>query len=275
MDRRGFLAAGAAGALGAALTLSGCTETGSAVRGPQQVAYLPRSPQPQSAALAPVSGDIQHPVALNRVSVSGTLGELPGEGNLMAWTVDDGSNADVIAGYAAFAARSKTRLTFFLNGRYDAWDATADTIRPMVDSGQIQLGNHTWSHPDLTTLSDDAIIGELQHNHDYIQDTWGVDARPFFRPPFGYHDARVDAAAASIGYTVPTMWYGTLGDSGGLTGPEIVALGETWFLPQRIVIGHLNLDPVVGVLDQLGAIIRKRKLRTVTLNDVFRSAQHP
>lgn len=119
------------------------------------------------------------------------------------------------------------------------------------------------------------MINELQRNHDYIQDTWGVDARPFFRPPFGYHDARVDAAAASIGYTVPTMWYGTLGDSGDLTGEDIVALAETWFQPQRIVIGHLNLDPVLGVLDQLGDIVRKRGLRTVTLNDVFRSQQHP
>ena len=275
MDRRGFLAAGAAGAIGAALSLSGCAETGSAVRGPQHEAFQPRPPQPQSVALTPAPADLQHPIDVDKVNVSGTIGELPGDGNLMAWTVDDGTNADVIAGYAAFAARTNTRLTFFLNGRYGAWDASADTIRPLVDSGQIQLGNHTWSHPDLTKLSDDGIIVELQRNHDYIFETWGVDARPFFRPPFGYHDARVDAAAASIGYTVPTMWYGTLGDSGNLSGPEIVALAEQWFLPQRIVIGHLNFAPVVGVLDQLGDIIRKRGLRTVTLNDVFRNPLRP
>jgi len=35
------------------------------------------------------------------------------------------------------------------------------------------------------------------------------------------------------------------------------------------VIGHLNHPPVTEVYDQLLDVIRSRKLRTVTLDDVF------
>jgi hypothetical protein len=35
------------------------------------------------------------------------------------------------------------------------------------------------------------------------------------------------------------------------------------------VIGHANHPAVTGVLDQMGQLIASRRLRTVTLDDVF------
>ncbi|WP_199922303.1 polysaccharide deacetylase family protein [Microterricola viridarii] len=206
---------------------------------------------------------------------TGTLSSLPGDGSLLAWTADDGSSAAVIAAYAAFAAETGTRLTLFVTGGYDAWDANIEALRPLVASGQIQLGNHTWSHADLTTISDEEVLSELQRAHDFIEQTWGVDARPYFRPPYGAHDERVDALAASIGYTVPTLWYGSLSDSGLITEQQVMDFATQWFLPQHIVIGHLNFDPVTRVFPQLQALLSERGLQTVTLNDVFTSEQHP
>ena len=52
-------------------------------------------------------------------------------------------------------------------------------------------------------------------------------------------------------------------------------LGSLSFLPQHIVIGHLNWMPVTTVFDRLRAIIVDRGLTTVTLNDVYSSAYHP
>ncbi|MBM7503055.1 polysaccharide deacetylase family protein [Agromyces aurantiacus] len=215
--------------------------------------------------------------AIDRVAVpAGELTALPPEaGNVMAWTVDDGTSSAVVGAYTAFAARTGIRLTYFVNGTYASWDEQADAIRPLVASGQIQLANHTWSHPDLSTLDDASIQAELQRNHDYLAEVYGVDARPYFRPPYGVHDARVDAAAAAIGYTVPTLWYGSLGDSGELADQQIVDLATEWFGAGRIVIGHLNHEPVTRVFDRLEAILEERGLTTVTLNDVFTSEQHP
>jgi peptidoglycan/xylan/chitin deacetylase (PgdA/CDA1 family) len=200
---------------------------------------------------------------------SGPITALPGEGNLLAWTVDDGSSAEVIRLYTEFSARTGTRLTFFLNGSYEGWTQHADLLRPLVQAGQIQLGNHTFSHADLTSLSDAEVVGELQRNHDFIANTFGVDARPYYRPPYGYRDARTDALAASIGYTCPVLWYGSLSDSGPITEQQVVDFATQWFLPQHIVIGHLNFLPVTNVFPQLEALVVERGLRTVTLDDVF------
>ncbi|GAA2453181.1 hypothetical protein GCM10009857_16640 [Agromyces soli] len=200
---------------------------------------------------------------------------LPGEGTLLAWTADDGTDSAVVAAYAAFAASTGVRLTLFVTGCYDSWAENADALRPLVDAGQVQLANHTWSHPDLTSLDDQGIVDELTRTHDFLGEKFGVDARPFFRPPFGYYDDRVIAAAASIGYTTPTLWYGSLADSGLVSEQQIVDLAGEWFLPQHIVIGHLNFAPVTKVFPQLHGIVVDRGLTTVTLNDVFRSEYHP
>lgn len=205
----------------------------------------------------------------------GTFTELRGEGNLLAWTADDGSDPAVISAYAAFAQQSGRRFIFFAAGTYTAWNETAAGLRPLVDSGQVQIANHTWSHPDLTALSDQGIVDELQRTHDMIGELFGVDARPFYRPPFGYYDERVFDVAAGIGCTSAALWYGSIADSGWVEPDQIVSLAGEWFLPQHIVIGHLNLTPVTEVFPRLDAIITERGLQTVTLNDVFTSPQHP
>jgi peptidoglycan/xylan/chitin deacetylase (PgdA/CDA1 family) len=49
----------------------------------------------------------------------------------------------------------------------------------------------------------------------------------------------------------------------------IVTMADTHFRPRTIVIGHLNHPPVTHVYGRLIDIIRSRRLRTVTLNDVL------
>ncbi|TFC88251.1 polysaccharide deacetylase family protein [Cryobacterium sp. TMT4-31] len=266
--------------LGLSLTLAGCATLAADPRPSVPATTTPPTPSPLPR---PLPGAVPPPVpvaqpapGLVRVPVPpGTLSDLPGEGTLLAWTVDDGSSSEVLARYIRFAAETGTRLTFFVTGCYDAWTDNADRLRPLVQTGQIQLGNHTWSHPDLSALSDADVTTELQRNHDFLSDTYGVDARPYFRPPYGVHDVRVDALAAALGYTVPTTWYGSLADSGLLTEQQVVDFATTWFLPQHIVIGHLNFEPVTNVFPQLRALLHDRGLTTVTLNDVFTSAAHP
>ena len=232
------------------------------------------SPTPPSPTPSPIPTvdpiPLQGPPQLVKVALpAGVITKLPGQGALLAWTVDDGINAEVILKYIEFAAATGTRLTFFLNGAYPGWTTHAALLRPLVASGQVQLGNHTWDHPNLVKLSDSRVVAELQRNHDFISNTYGVDARPYYRPPFGFHNARVDHLAASIGYTTPVMWYGSLSDSALLIPDQVVTFADQWFLPGHIVIGHANFAPVTTVFPQLRAIIHNRGLQTVTLNDVF------
>lgn len=197
------------------------------------------------------------------------LKKLPGNGDLLAWTVDDGANTDVVRLYTEFAKETGVRLTYFVTGSYHSWTDNVALLRPLVESGQIQLANHTWTHPDLTRLTASQIADELRTTDAFLRNTYGVDATPYFRPPYGHHNAVVDAVAADLGYRNPTLWSGDLHDSALLSEGRIVALAYQSFLPQNIVIGHLNHPPVTHVYGQLVEIIRARGLRTVTLNDVF------
>lgn len=199
----------------------------------------------------------------------GALTRIPGQGDLLALTVDDGVNSEVVRAYTQFAQDAGVRLTFFVNGVYNSWTENSSALRPLVDCGQIQLANHTWSHPDLTTLPGEQIAKQLDRNEAFLKNTYGIDAKPYWRPPYAKRNAAVDAVAADLGYTVPTLWSGSLSDSTLISEDYIVQMADRYFTPQSIVIGHLNHLPVTHVYPQLVDIIRSRSLRTVTLNDVF------
>ena len=48
----------------------------------------------------------------------GALSSMPGDGDLLALTLDDGVNSDVVRLYTQFAKDTGIRLTYFVNGRY-------------------------------------------------------------------------------------------------------------------------------------------------------------
>ena len=194
---------------------------------------------------------------------------LPGEGMYIAWTVDDGADPEVVRAYAEFARRTGTRLTFFINGQYPAFKQHRDLLLPLVKSGQLQIANHTYSHAALTSLTDEQIVQELTRNDEEIMRLFGVSSKPYFRPPYGYYDERVLAAAASCGFTRPVLWYGSLADSSNISSAEVYAYAEKYALAQHIVIGHLNYRGVVSELDRIRALLDQRGLTTVTIRDYY------
>ena len=259
LGRRAFLAALSAGTV-AALVAS--VESARSVPHPGGGAPVGRA----------VVGSAQAP-HLPKVPAGRAISVLPGRGTNMALTVDDGTSSSVVGAYLDFVRVSGVRLTFFPNGSNPSWTEHAATLRPLIESGQVQIGNHTWSHPDLTRLSDLDVADEISRNESFFVNTFGVSGRPFLRPPYGVHNDRVDRIAADLGYPTIVMWWGSLGDSSVLTADQIVANAREWFLPQRIVIGHANHPGVTETFDQMLALLRERNLRTVTLNDVFTHAR--
>ncbi len=229
---------------------------------PPPIGAAPLLPPPSPAARVALPGGAE-------------LTKLPGKGDLLAITVDDGVNSEVVRLYTQLAKDTGIRLTYFVNGVYDSWRDNAALLRPLVDSGQIQLGNHTWSHPDLATLPKDQVADQLRRNDQFLRTTFGADATPYFRPPYGSHNDDVDAVAADLGYRIPTLWSGSLADSTPVTEDYIVKMADQYFIQQNIVIGHLNHLPVTHVYPALVDIIRSRNLRTVTLNDVFLQPEIP
>lgn len=261
LNRRNFIAALSVATLGA-VGLSRCATSEQPKVAGAAAAQVPAGPSAGLLPPPPKSARIPLPGG-------GVLSSLPGDGDLLALTVDDGVSGDVVRAYTQFAKDTGVRLTYFVNGIYRSWTDHADLLRPLVDDGQIQLANHTWSHPDLTKLPLVEVAEQLRHNHDFLWKTYGVDARPYFRPPYGATSPHVDKVSRELGYTAETLWSGTLEDHVWIPPAEVVRMADKHFIAQRIVIGHLNHSPVTEVYGQLVDIIRARKLRTVTLDDVF------
>jgi len=70
--------------------------------------------------------------------------------------------------------------------------------------GGHQLSVHTWSHPYLTTLTNEQIVAELGWTKKVIFDVTGVTPNTM-RPPYGDIDDRVRAICAQMGLT-PIIW---------------------------------------------------------------------
>jgi peptidoglycan/xylan/chitin deacetylase (PgdA/CDA1 family) len=234
-----------------------------------QVAQGAGTPPPPAPPEWPTLLPPSPPAARVRLPGGAVLSTLPGPSDLMALTLDDGVDTTVVRAYAQLARDTGIRLTMFVNGVYASWTENRDLLLPLVESGQLQLGNHTWRHRDLSKLEARDIADELRHNDQFLKHTFGVDAAPYFRPPYGAYNDVVTEVATDLGYTVTTLWNGNLGDDAILRPRDLVVNAQKYFVPQNIVIGHLNHPPVTTVYHQLIDVITERKLRTVTLDDVF------
>jgi peptidoglycan/xylan/chitin deacetylase (PgdA/CDA1 family) len=120
---------------------------------------------PNPFAAAGGDGGGVKPVA---VGVPQVLSRGPRGNRRIALTVDDGTCVDCVAGYVEFASRSGVHLTFSPNGAYaKQWDPQAPTLRPLIECGQVQMINHTFTHQDLTMASAAAIRDELERNEEW------------------------------------------------------------------------------------------------------------
>lgn len=267
IDRRGFLWALGAGTALAAVSGIGTATADPLIRTDNGFILPPLPPLPPIPGLPPVPG---LPPPTPRVPPpSGIITQLPDLGNLIALTVDDGTSSDVVAAYAKLCRDTGFRITLFPNGINRSWTDNAAALQPMVESGQIQIGNHTWSHPDITTLSPAALANEITRNADFLRNTFGVTGAPFFRPPYGRRTPGTDRVAADLGYPTVVMWSGTIGDSRIVTEADVIASASQSFQPRAIVLCHANQQVVPRTFPQLVDIVAKRNLRTVTLGDVY------
>ncbi|KDQ54795.1 carbohydrate esterase family 4 protein [Jaapia argillacea MUCL 33604] len=112
--------------------------------------------------------------------------------------------------------------------------------------GGHQIAVHTWSHPSLTTLTNEQIIAELGWSKKIIKDVLGVTPN-MMRPPYGDIDDRVRAISIAMGLT-PVMWtriapYATFDTNdfniaGGLVSPSQVLANWEAILGNATTMNH-------------------------------------
>ncbi|MFB5269295.1 delta-lactam-biosynthetic de-N-acetylase [Paenibacillus enshidis] len=92
----------------------------------------------------------------------------------------------------------KVPAAFFVTGHFV--QDQPELLRRMSEEGHI-IGNHSWSHPDMTTLSPEQIRTELDKVREAVAGVTGQQAMSFVRPPRGIFSGRVLETCKQLGYT--------------------------------------------------------------------------
>src|SRR5437667_8143545 len=110
-----------------------------------------------------------------------TFSEVNVDGPYIAMTFDDGPHATNTPKLLEMAAKRHIKLTFFVLG--ECVEQSPDVLRREVAEGH-EIGNHSWSYPNLAKLSDADVRSQLQRTEDIIVKTAGIKPK-LMRPPYG------------------------------------------------------------------------------------------
>ena len=131
----------------------------------RKLANIPKPPEPKPAPAPAPAAPTPAPTTGNKV---------------IALTFDDGPGPytekllDILDKYDA-------KATFFLIG--SKVSARANTLRRMQSRGH-QLGNHSWSHPELNKVSAEQLASEIDQTNNAIKQAVGTKPN-IIRPPYG------------------------------------------------------------------------------------------
>ncbi|RYE80665.1 MAG: hypothetical protein EOO74_01805 [Myxococcales bacterium] len=128
-------------------------------------------------------------------------GPAPCSRGLVALTFDDGPARDQTPRLLDILGGLKVNATFFVVGQRVA---AAPRLAARIQQRGHAIGNHSWSHPDLTRLSDSGIRGQLDRAHRQLRGA-GVRPSKLMRPPYGAINSRVRGVIRRMGL-VPVLW---------------------------------------------------------------------
>ncbi|MGF9907544.1 delta-lactam-biosynthetic de-N-acetylase [Brevibacillus porteri] len=92
----------------------------------------------------------------------------------------------------------KVPAIFFVTGHFVK--EQPELLKRMAQEGHL-IGNHSWSHPDMTTVSNQKIKDELTKVSDAVQQVTGQANMRYLRPPRGIFSDRTLAVTKDLGYT--------------------------------------------------------------------------
>lgn len=125
----------------------------------------------------------------------------------VALTFDDGPNPRCTPALLDLLDKHEAKATFFLIGRFVRQHS--DLAREIAARGH-ELGNHTYTHPNLFWKGAGMIARELEDCQQVTEEVCGVRPR-LFRPPFGFRGPQLFPVVRRMGMEV-VMWSVMPGD---------------------------------------------------------------
>jgi peptidoglycan/xylan/chitin deacetylase (PgdA/CDA1 family) len=187
------------------------------------------------------------------------------DGPFIALTFDDGPNPTLTPKLLDLLATRHLKATFFVIGQNAA--DHPEILKRAIREGH-EIGNHSWSHPNLGKMSDEAVRRELQKTEDAI--VAAIGKKPtLMRPPYGSITARQKKwIHEEFGYRIilwdvdPLDWK--------RPGPSVVTariLKET--KAGSIVLSHDIHPPTIEAMPATFDQLMKKGFKSVTVTELL------
>jgi polysaccharide deacetylase family sporulation protein PdaB len=190
---------------------------------------------------------------------------------LICLTFDDGPDPEQTPAILDLLKRYGAKATFFVTGaqakRYP------ELIRRETLEGH-ELGNHTYHHRIFRHPSADDVRSELDEAERAIVAAAGTRSR-LFRPPGGYYDQTIVAAAKERGYQVVMWsWHQDTRDWSHPGVNRIVRKVLDNARPGDIVLFHdrVKRTQTIAALERILPELQRRDFQFVTVSELLRSA---
>ena len=186
----------------------------------------------------------------------------------IALTFDDGPDPVFTPQILDKLKKYGVKATFFLLGENIE---KFPEIAKRIDAEGHVIGNHTYSHPNLTQVSDEEYRHQIQKTDEIIQNLVGYKPR-FFRPTYGaINENQVQWATEQrmmvIQWSIDTL------DWKGLSAEQITETVIANVLPGSIILQHnapgVPLQGTVDALDQVIPQLQTKGAKFVTLPEMF------
>lgn len=198
----------------------------------------------------------------------------------VALTYDMGGRVGDALAIVGWLVDHRVPATIFMTGEMAATrntDAGRQVLAVVEGHPELfTLGNHSYSHPDFTTLDASQIRDQLTRTAAAFTPYCSQDPRPLFRPPFGAYDGPVLAAVGAAGYAdtilwdVDTIdWRAIANDPPGPTADQIVAKVLANAQGGSIVLNHLGGYETYAALPRVVSGLQARGFELVTLDEML------
>ncbi|ARA97119.1 MULTISPECIES: polysaccharide deacetylase family protein [Geobacillus] len=155
------------------------------------------------------------------------------------------------------------KATFFLEGR---WVKNHPEMAKMIADAGHEIGNHSYSHKDLKTLSNADIRRELEKTNEVIEAVTAVKCKWFAPPGGSYRDEVVEIAAKLRMKTI--MWSVDTIDWQKPSPSVIVKRVTSKVHPGAMILMHPTM-PTAAALDELIVSIQRQGYAIGSLTALF------
>ena len=182
-------------------------------------------------------------------------------GNEVALTFDDCGSSSAWRSILGTLQRTQTQGTVFCSGYRVAQEPV---LARRTIAQRIPIGNHGWDHPDLTSISNAQIRSQLLRTSAAWWRVAGATPIPYFRPPYGVTNARVERIAGQLGYRYTALWNVDPRDWSGISVSQVVRNVLSATRPGSIVVMHMK-SVTAQALPAIISRLRQRGLQPVSL----------